>query len=207
MPLETIGSYAVAGSTGAIARGARQNASLYDVANNNGFAASSARGGASGGQEIRLPTSSTSPNVAVYLSPFIRLDLETRLAIVEFRDSKTGTVKQQYPSPRVVEEYRQNLPESSDLLQPPQAQVATTQNLQPRVIGSDQDKSSSKSSKTDSGSDATTAGTDQTATAAAASQNAPAPQATTPAPAAQAAAAAFSAAQSSPASSRELAVA
>src|SRR3546814_7497939 len=125
MPLESIGSYAVVSSTGANARGARQSvAPQYSVANDSGFAAASARGGDTGGEEVRLPSSTSS--VAVYLSPFIRLDLETRLAIVEFRDSQTGAVKQQYPSPRVVEQYRQNLPESSDL-QPQQTEEHTSE--------------------------------------------------------------------------------
>jgi hypothetical protein len=193
MPLETIGSYAVAGSTGANARGARQSlAALYDSANDTGFAASSARGGDSGGsEEVRLPSST--PNVAVYLSPFIRLDLETRLAIVEFRNSQTGAVEQQYPSPRVVEEYKQNLPDSSELA--PAPQDTSDQNLQPQIVGPNED-----SDKTGS---ATASNSPSSATAAAA-----APTASTAAPSAQAAAAAFNAAQSTPApSNRQVAVA
>lgn len=107
MPLETIGSYALAGSSGAVARGARPANSEFT---NAAFAASSARGGTSGGI-IEIP--SPAPNVAAYVSPYIRLDLETRLAIVEFRDAESGRVERQYPSPRAVREYQQNLPENS----------------------------------------------------------------------------------------------
>lgn len=111
MPLETIGSYALAGSSGAVTRSTRSAAADFP---NAAFAASQARGGKSGGN-IELP--SPAPNVAAYISPFIRLDLQTRLAIVEFRDSESGRVVQQYPSPRVVREYQQNLPETSVLPQ------------------------------------------------------------------------------------------
>lgn len=195
MPLESIGSYAVVGSTGANARGARQSvAPQYSVANVSGFAAASARGGDTGGEEVRLPSST--PNLAVYLSPFIRLDLETRLAIVEFRDSQTGAVKQQYPSPRIVEQYRQNLPESSDLQPAPSQSKATeAPNLQVQVIGPN-DSAGRAEQPT-----GPVFGTD--------SQGGTPAQAT-PAPQVQAAAAAFTAAtqsQSTPAPSRELAVA
>lgn len=200
MPLESIGSYAVVGSTGANARGARQSvAPQYSVANDSVFAATSARGGDTGGEEVRLPSST--PNLAVYLSPFIRLDLETRLAIVEFRDSQTGAVKQQYPSPRVVEQYRQNLPESSDLQPAPsQAKPAESPDLQVQIIGPSDNAGTS-------GQPAGTTGTGTTGPVFGTGQSgAPAP---TPAPQAQAAAAAFSAAQSAPAPapSRELAIA
>lgn len=110
MPLETIGSLALAGSSGASARGAR---STTGDLSNAAFAASRARGGDTGGNAIEIP--SPAPNVAAYLSPYIRFDLQTRLAIVEFRDSQSGRVEQQYPSPRAVREYQQNLPEDSDL--------------------------------------------------------------------------------------------
>lgn len=110
MPLETIGSYAVAGSSGANARSARPISGDFS---NAAYAASKARGGSSGGNVIEIP--SPAPNLAAYLSPFIRFDLQTRLAIVEFRDSQSGRVEQQYPSPRAVREYQQNLPEDSDL--------------------------------------------------------------------------------------------
>lgn len=110
MPLETFGPLAVASSSGANAREAR---SVSSASSNAAFAASSARGDDKSRSVIEIP--SPAPNVAAYLSPFIRLDLQTRLAIVEYRDSETGEVQQQYPSPRVVREYQQNLPEESDL--------------------------------------------------------------------------------------------
>lgn len=139
MPLETIGSYAVAGSSGANARGARpvESTASNDVAGLVAFATRSSRGGDSGGNVIQIP--SPSPNVAAYLSPFIRLDLQTRLAIVQFRDSDTGEVQQQYPSPRVVREYQQNLPEDSDL----RSDTAGADLPKPeiRIIGSGQSQS------------------------------------------------------------------
>lgn len=116
MPLESIGSYAVAGSSGAIARGARTvtNTDYSTPADDlSGFAGLSARSGGNKNSVITIP--SPSRNVAAYLSPFIRLDLVTRLAIVEIRNSETGEVQQQYPSPRVVREYQQNQIEASEL--------------------------------------------------------------------------------------------
>lgn len=193
MPLETIGIYAGAGSTGAIARGARQSDSASSsAANLEGFAASSARVGNSGGEEVLIATAS--PNVAVYLSPFIRLDLQTRLAIVQFRDSQTGEVQQQYPSPRVVREYQQNLPESSDLLpaQPvndggggPKPEV--------RIIGSAEDKAAAIGGASSAASGTGGSGTEQPQTA--------------PAPLAQAASAALTALSNALTGGRQLAVA
>lgn len=114
MPLETIGSLAVAGSSGANARGARPvNDDFTNAVGRSAFTASLARGGNSGANIIELP--SPAPNLAAYLSPFIRLDLQTRLAIVQFRDSETGEVERQYPSRRAIREYTQNLPEDSNL--------------------------------------------------------------------------------------------
>lgn len=114
MPLDTIGSYALAGSSGAVARGARVgNTESPNSASLRAFAAPSARGGNTGGDEVEV--GSASAGVAIYVSPFIRLDIRTRLAIVEIRNGETGEVQQQYPSPKVVREYQQNLPEQSDL--------------------------------------------------------------------------------------------
>lgn len=207
MPLESIGSYAVAGSTGAIARGARQsNVAQYSaVANDPVFATSSARGGNTGGTDEQQLASNT-PNVAVYLSPFIRLDIETRLAIVEFRDSHTGAVKQQYPSPRVVEEYRQNLPESSDLLQKPaKSDTAESQRLQPQIIGPNETRGTSgQPDATGTGDASGNSGSTAAASTGSTAGTSPAPA---PAPLVQAAAAAFGAARSAATPSRELAVA
>jgi len=198
MPLEAIGSYAVAGSTGANARGARQTESAQtSVADLSGFAASSARGGDSGGEEIRLPSST--PNLAVYLSPFIRLDLETRLAIVEFRDSQTGAVKQQYPSPRAVKEYQQNLPETSDLL--PKPSHGDTSTEQVRIIGPGQ-----RDSQASAPLPVPVSGTPRPAPDAGSAPGTPASD-PTPAPIAKAAAAAFSAIQNVLTGGRQLAVA
>lgn len=133
MPLETIGSSALAGSSGAVARGAR---SVNSDFSNAAFAASKARGGDSGGNIIEIP--SPAPNVAAYLSPNIRLDLQTRLAIVEFRDSQSGRVEQQYPSPRAVREYQQNLPENSDLRASDTSEAPDEELPEIKVIGSDE---------------------------------------------------------------------
>lgn len=132
MPLETLGSVAAAGSSGANARGAR---SVPSEVSNAAFAASSARGENSDRQLMELP--SPAPNVAAYLSPFIRLDLQTRLAIVQYRDSETGEVQQQYPSPRVVREYQQNLPEESDLRTDTEESEAKPQ---AKIVGSAEDR-------------------------------------------------------------------
>ena len=118
MPLDILGSYAASSSTGAIARNAARSSDASASAT-IGFAGLSARGGTSGAEEYEA---SSSGNMAVFLSPFIRLDIKTRLAIVEIRNSETGEVQQQYPSPRAVREYAQNLPDDSDL------RVAATDN-------------------------------------------------------------------------------
>jgi len=126
MPLEILGAGAAAGSSGANARGARL------VPSETSNAASAAVPTQSENTERRMmELPSPAPNVAAYLSPFIRLDLQTRLAIVQYRDSETGEVQQQYPSPRVVREYQQNRPETeSNSAQPQQA----------KIVGSAEDK-------------------------------------------------------------------
>lgn len=140
MPLDITGSYAASSSNGAIARitargtGSSASATI-------GFAGLSARGGTAGAEEYEATSTG---NLAVYVSPFIRLDIKTRLAIVEIRNSQTGEVQQQYPSPRAVREYAQNLPDDSDL------RVNTEQSdseagLEPRIIGSDADKAEQSS--------------------------------------------------------------
>jgi len=45
------------------------------------------------------------PN-AGFLSPIIRVDPSTQLAILQFRDSQTGTIETQYPSEQTVRAYR-----------------------------------------------------------------------------------------------------
>lgn len=133
MPLNSIGAVVTgAGNSGALAREAR--ATEFEIA---------AAGGPSGPSEstvVRGNADDGPPQfVANYLSPFIRLDSATRLAILQFRDSDTGEVRAQYPSPRAVKEYRQNLPENSDLR--PQGNGGGDQGGdEPIVIGSAQDK-------------------------------------------------------------------
>lgn len=190
MPLDIIGSYAASGSNGAIARNAARSNEKSSAAT-NGFAAPSSRRGTSGGEEIDISKSSVA---AVYVSPYIRLDIKTRLAIVEIRNSQTGEVQQQYPSPRVVREYAQNLPDNSDLRTDNQ-DSGSEQNsgdaTAPPIIGSNPDQSATKPQPVTFGQDSN-----------------PAPS---PAPAAsgiaRAAAAAFSGIQNTLVGARELAVA
>lgn len=134
MPLDITGSYASSGSSGASARDAvRVSRDPTSPAVAFGSAALSAR------QEKpreEVAVSSSSSNVAVYVSPFIRLDITSRLAIVEIRNSETGEVQQQYPSPKAVREYTQNLPEDSDLLP---VNKGGEQQAKPRIIGSAED--------------------------------------------------------------------
>lgn len=197
MPLETIGSFAVAGSSGAIARGARTvvdtdySTSADDL---TGFSAFSARAGGKENSVITIP--SPSRNVAAYLSPFIRLDLVTRLAIVEIRNSETGEVQQQYPSPRVVREYQQNQIEATELKQlfGNGDQEAEKAPVQPVTFDT-----------TDNGSNETTGYAP--ATAQTTPTPSPAPAKPASAPSTSAALAAFSSVQTSLTGSRELAVA
>lgn len=86
-------------------------------------------------EEVQV--SSPSANVAVFVSPFIRFDITARLAIVEIRNSETGEVQQQYPSPRAVREYQQNLPADSTLRSQGDEDSADSQ---PRIIGSAEDR-------------------------------------------------------------------
>ncbi len=108
MPLNSIGLVAGAGSSGAVAREARVESVSASSANSSEFSPRDIV--VSGNQE-----SSVRRYGSYYVSPFIRLDTSTRLAILEFRDSETGEVQQQYPSPRAVKEYAQNLPDNFDL--------------------------------------------------------------------------------------------
>lgn len=134
MPLDIIGSYAASGSNGAIARITARGTESSSSAT-IGFAGLSARGGTAGAEEYEA---SSAGNLAVYVSPFIRLDIKTRLAIVEIRNSQTGEVQQQYPSPRAVREYAQNLPDDSDLRANTEQSDRET-SLEPRIIGSEAD--------------------------------------------------------------------
>lgn len=134
MPLDLIGSYAASSSNGAIARNTARGPDPNAPAT-IGFAGLSARGGTAGAEELEV--SPSSGGLAVYVSPFIRLDIKTRLAIVEIRNSQTGEVQQQYPSPRAVREYAQNLPDDSDLRVNSDSQRSDEEaRLEPHIIGS-----------------------------------------------------------------------
>jgi hypothetical protein len=137
MPLDIIGNIAASGSSGASARNtARVSEAAPPTASTKDADASVRSDGAQ--EEVRV--SSPSANVAVFVSPFIRFDITARLAIVEIRNSETGEVQQQYPSPRAVREYQQNLPEDSDLRS--QATQDSPQ-LKPRIVGSAEDRATS----------------------------------------------------------------
>lgn len=131
MPLDITGSFAASSSNGAIARNTARSPESNTSAT-IGFAGLSARGGTAGAEEFEA---SSSGSLAVFISPFIRLDIKTRLAIVEIRNSQTGEVQQQYPSPRAVREYAQNLPDDSDL-RANNEQADREAALEPRIIGS-----------------------------------------------------------------------
>lgn len=129
MPLNSIGALiANAGSSGAVAREARVSQNESSNAKASSFSASSTviRGNADDGPP---------KFVANYLSPFIRFDSSTRLTLLQYRDSETGDVLRQYPSPRVVKEYAANLPES-DL---PSFGEGGAADQEPRIIGAGQD--------------------------------------------------------------------
>lgn len=202
MPLETIGSYAVAGSSGAIARGARTVTETdYSTPADDlsGFAGLSARSGSSQNNVITIP--SPSRNVAAYLSPFIRLDLVTRLAIVEIRNSETGEVQQQYPSPRVVREYQQNQIEASEL----RAQFGNgDQDAEQAPIPA---VTFDTTSNGNNGSEEVPATAPAPTQSAQPSAPAPTPAAPAPSPISSVALAAFSSVQNSLTGGRELAIA
>ena len=133
MPLDILGTFAASGSSGANARNtARVSDQAFAAAPSD--AAVSARSESAPKEEVQV--SSPSAAVAVFVSPFIRFDITARLAIVEIRNSETGEVQQQYPSPRAVREYQQHLPEDSDLRSQDSAAP------QPRIIGSAEDRAS-----------------------------------------------------------------
>lgn len=136
MPLDILGSIAVSGSSGANVRNTARVSDQAFASAPSGDAAALSRSESAPREEVQV--SSPSANVAVFVSPFIRFDITARLAIVEIRNSETGEVQQQYPSPRAVREYQQNLPEASSLRQ-------DTSETQPRIIGSAEDRASSAS--------------------------------------------------------------
>lgn len=135
MPLDILGNYAASGSSGAIARTtARVNDQTFAAATSKDAAVLS-RPEDAPKEEVQV--SAPSANLAVFVSPFIRFDITARLAIVEIRNSETGEVQQQYPSPRAVREYQQNLPEASQL----RAQGAQhNAESQPRTVGDTEDR-------------------------------------------------------------------
>lgn len=47
-------------------------------------------------------------NEAVFFSPVIRIDTDTNTAIIQYRDSQTGQVKNEFPTPKQIDSYRQS---------------------------------------------------------------------------------------------------
>jgi hypothetical protein len=135
MPLDIIGTVAASGSSGANARNTVRISDQTPTTSSSQDAAALSRSENAPREEVRV--SSPSSNVAVFVSPFIRFDITARLAIVEIRNSETGEVQQQYPSPRAVREYQQNLPADSSL----RSQDNGAQ--KPRIIGSAEDRAAS----------------------------------------------------------------
>lgn len=141
MPLDILGTVAASGSSGANARNTARVNDQTSAAASTRDAAVSALPESAPREEVQV--SSPSANLAVFVSPFIRFDITARLAIVEIRNSETGEVQQQYPSPRAVREYQQHLPEDSSLrLQGGQDSSAS----QPRIIGSAEDRAAASAS-------------------------------------------------------------
>jgi hypothetical protein len=173
MPLDILGTVAASGSSGANARNTARVSDQTSAAASTRGAAVSAFSESAPREEVQV--SSPSANLAVFVSPFIRFDVTSRLAIVEIRNSETGEVQQQYPSPRAVREYQQHLPEDSSL-RPQGGQDSAAP--QPRIIGSAEDR---------------------VASAPAPTSTAPAPQAVA------ASAAAFSSLQGVPTGSKQIA--
>jgi hypothetical protein len=188
MPLDINGSYATSGSSGASARNAVRVSSDTPSTATADVAVPAVRDEKPAREEVAV--SSPSANVAVYVSPFIRLDITSRLAIVEIRNSETGEVQQQYPSPRAVREYTQNLPEDSDLRAGTQSESSDA-SQQPRVIGSAADNAT-QAAQTPPGLQAPAA---------------PAAPASPASPQAAAAATAFGSFQSVPTGGKQLAIA
>jgi hypothetical protein len=135
MPLDILGTVAGSGSSGANARNTARVNDQTSAAASSRDAAVSALSESAPQEEVQV--SSPSANLAVFVSPFIRFDITARLAIVEIRNSETGEVQQQYPSPRAVREYQQHLPEDSNLRAQDNAAP------QPRIIGSAEDRAAS----------------------------------------------------------------
>lgn len=136
MPLDILGTVAASGSSGASARTTARVSEQDFAAASSRSAAASVRSETAPKEEVQV--SSPSANVAVFVSPFIRFDITARLAIVEIRNSETGEVQQQYPSPRAVREYQQNLPVDSSLR--PQGIQGDTAVSEPRIVGSAEDR-------------------------------------------------------------------
>lgn len=71
--------------------------------------ATPAQGGGTGGAANNGGTETPREQ---YVSPFITIDPTSGLVITQYRDSSTGELQQQYPSEKVVREYRNLQPPS-----------------------------------------------------------------------------------------------
>lgn len=77
-------------------------------------------------KDVRKADAVTKASEAVYFSPVIKIDAETSAAIIQYRDSETGAVKNEYPSPKQVEQYervREVAPQEDITEEKPVAQV------------------------------------------------------------------------------------
>jgi hypothetical protein len=59
----------------------------------------------------------------VYFSPVIKIDAETSAAIIQYRDSETGAVENEYPSPRQVDSYKKAAPQEPVVVAAPVAEA------------------------------------------------------------------------------------
>lgn len=69
---------------------------------------------------------------AIYFSPSFQIDREASMAIYVVRDSETGAVVNQYPSKKIVDEYKRSSENKAEVLR--------QQNNQPIVIKADVEK-------------------------------------------------------------------
>ena len=69
------------------------------------YVTTSGKGGASSVAPQSAAAGATSPDVAPFISPVMNFNYQAGIAVLEFRDTSTGEVKDQFPSKKVVQEY------------------------------------------------------------------------------------------------------
>lgn len=84
---------------------------LIGPTSERGQVATSSQTGRSGAAEIATPThtgqGTTSPAVP-FINPAINFDYQSGIAVLVVRNTQTGQIENQYPSKKVVEEYRRH---------------------------------------------------------------------------------------------------